>query len=219
MKILAFNGSPRTGKWNTATMLEHALDGARSAGAGTELFNLYQLDFKGCASCFACKRKGRKEVGVCALRDDLQPVLEKVRSADALLLGTPVYYGAESAAMRAFLERLQFPYLNYEDYSNPHFPRKIRTGLIYTMNIPDERLESMGYPALFERARFNLARHFGSCELVLAKNTTQYTDYAKYESYAPAEEKARYREEHFGQDCGRARELGVRLTEPFQEQE
>jgi len=212
VKILAFNGSPRKGKWNTSTMLEQALDGARSAGAETELINLYQLDFKGCASCFACKCKDRDEIGVCALRDDLQPVLEKVRSADALLLGTPVYYGTESSAMRAFLERLQYPYLNYEDFSKSHFPRKVRTGLIYTMNVREDQLDAMGYPAVFERTRSYLAMHFGSCELVLANNTTQYPDYGKYEANASGEDKARYREEYFGGDCRRARELGIRLV-------
>ncbi|QGY39219.1 flavodoxin family protein [Pseudodesulfovibrio cashew] len=212
MKILAFNGSPRRGKWNTATMLENALEGARSAGAETELINLYKLDFKGCSSCFACKRKDRKETGVCVLRDDLQPVLEQVREADGLLLGTPVYYGAETSTMRAFMERLQFPYLNYENYAESHFPRKIPTGLIYTMNVNKELAESMGYPAVFERARNYLAMHFGSCELLEANYTTQYDDYAKYEANAPGEDKAAYRAAHFEDDCRKAYELGVRLA-------
>lgn len=212
MKVLAFNGSPRKSKWNTVTMLENALEGARSAGAETELVNLYQLDFKGCASCFACKRKDRKETGVCVLKDDLQPVLEKVREADALVLGTPVYYGGESASMRAFLERLQFPYLNYENYAESHFPRTIKTGLIYTMNVDDDRLEAMGYPAVFERTRSYLAMHFGACEVVLATNTLQYSDYGKYEANAPEAEKIAYRDAHFAEDCIKAREMGIRLV-------
>ena len=67
---------------------------------------LYGLAYSGCVSCFSCKRKGRTEVGVCALKDDLSQVLERVREADALVLGTPVYYGAETSGMRAFIERL-----------------------------------------------------------------------------------------------------------------
>jgi Multimeric flavodoxin WrbA len=54
MKIIAFNGSPRK-KWNTATLLQKALDGAASKGAETELIHLYDLNYKGCISCFACK--------------------------------------------------------------------------------------------------------------------------------------------------------------------
>ena len=54
MNILAINGSPRK-KWNTATLLEKALEGAAAQGATTELVHLYDLDYKGCTSCFACK--------------------------------------------------------------------------------------------------------------------------------------------------------------------
>jgi multimeric flavodoxin WrbA len=57
--VIAVNGSPRK-RWNTAMMLEHALKGAESKGAETELIHLYDLDFKGCTSCFACKLKGGK---------------------------------------------------------------------------------------------------------------------------------------------------------------
>ena len=51
MEVIAFNGSPRKA-WNTATLLEKALQGAASKGAVTELIHLYDLDFKGCRSCF-----------------------------------------------------------------------------------------------------------------------------------------------------------------------
>ena len=54
MNILAINGSPRK-SGNTATLLNKALEGAASQGAKTELFHLYDLNFKGCISCFACK--------------------------------------------------------------------------------------------------------------------------------------------------------------------
>jgi len=56
MKVIAVNGSPRK-KWNTATLLHKALDGAKSIGAQTEFIHLYDLNFKGCTSCFACKKR------------------------------------------------------------------------------------------------------------------------------------------------------------------
>ena len=64
MNVIAFNGSPRK-KWNTATLLKKALEGAASQGAETELIHLYDLAFKGCISCFACKTKGGKNYGRC----------------------------------------------------------------------------------------------------------------------------------------------------------
>lgn len=82
MKVYAINGSPRK-KWNTATLLEKALEGAASKGAETELVHLYDLDFKGCTSCFSCKLKEGKSYGNCAMNDGLTPVLSKLAEADA----------------------------------------------------------------------------------------------------------------------------------------
>ncbi|MGI6656504.1 MAG: flavodoxin family protein [Desulfobulbus sp.] len=211
MKILAFNGSPRL-KGNSATMLEHAIDGAHAKGAEVELFNLYTMQFSGCISCFSCKRLDTKRPIVCAIKDDLQPVLEQVRDIDALIIATPVYYGCESAACRALIERLCFPYLNYADYTKSHFPRRIPVGLIYTMNIPSEMFTRMGYDVNFGRTRDTLAREFGSCTMVLANNTTQYNDYSLYEANTTGEEKQAYRDAHFADDCAKARQLGEELA-------
>ena len=82
-KVIAINGSPRR-NGNTAELLQQALKGAQEAGAETELINLYSLNFKGCISCFYCKRKD-KEHGTCAMKDDLSPVIERIKGADALL--------------------------------------------------------------------------------------------------------------------------------------
>ena len=81
MKIMAFNGSPRKKNWNTVTLLEHALQGAASVGAETELVQLYDLDFSGCISCFSCKKRNRKADGVCAVQDDLTEAKAAASSA------------------------------------------------------------------------------------------------------------------------------------------
>jgi multimeric flavodoxin WrbA len=76
MNVIAVNGSPRK-TWNTAALLQKALDGAASAGARTELIHLYDLEYRGCISCFSCKRKDG-DLGRCAMKDGLTEVLEKV---------------------------------------------------------------------------------------------------------------------------------------------
>lgn len=76
-KVTVINGSPRKG-WNTATLLAHAAEGARSEGATIGWVDLYGLDFKGCRSCFACKTRGGKSYGHCAQRDGLSPVWRAV---------------------------------------------------------------------------------------------------------------------------------------------
>ena len=211
MKILAFNGSPRL-KGNTATMLGNAISGARENGVEVELFNLYKMRFSGCISCFSCKRLDKVRPIVCVVKDDLRPVLEKVREIDAIVIATPVYFGSETAATRALIERLCFPYLNYADYTHSHFPRKIPVGLIYTMNIPSELFETMGYDINLGRTRATLEREFGSCQMVLANNTTQYDDYSLYEANATGEAKKAYRDTHFRNDCQNARKLGEKLA-------
>jgi len=101
MQVIAFNGSPRKG-WNTATLLEKALAGAASKGAATELFHLYDLDFKGCKSCFGCKTRGGASYGRCAVKDDLTPILKSIESADAILLGSPIYFWGVSGRDEVF---------------------------------------------------------------------------------------------------------------------
>jgi len=211
MKILAFNGSPRL-KGNTAAMLDNAIRGARENGAEVELFNLCKMQYSGCISCFTCKRLDKERPIVCVVKDDLKPVLKKVREIDAIVIATPVYFGSETAATRALIERLCFPYLNYADYSNSHFPKRIPVGLIYTMNIPSEMVKPMGYDVSLGRTRATLEREFGSCKMILANNTTQYDDYSLYEANAPGEAKQIYRDAHFNNDCQNARQLGEHLA-------
>jgi multimeric flavodoxin WrbA len=112
MKVIAFNGSPRK-KWNTATLLEKALEGASSQGAETELIHLYDLNYKGCISCFSCKMKNGRSYGKCAVKDDLTPIFQKVLDTQALIFGSPIYLGTATGQMRSFMERLVFPFLPY----------------------------------------------------------------------------------------------------------
>ena len=212
MKIMAFNGSPRK-KFNTATLLEEALKGAAQAGAETELVHLYDLEFSGCLSCFSCKKLGGSSYGKCALKDELRPVLEKVHQADGLVLGTPVYFGAETGRMRQFLERLLFPYLRYSVTDRSLFPRKIKTGLIYTMNVKEEALPGFGWDKGFANTHRLLGTIFGACEMMLCCDTKQFQDYGKYDmtSFDPEHKEKRHREV-FPQDRRHAFELGQRLA-------
>ena len=213
MNVMAFNGSPRKKNWNTVTLLNNALEGAASAGAETELIQLYDLNFSGCISCFSCKKISREKDGVCAVQDDLTSVLDRVRNTDALIIGTPVYYGAESASTRALLERLCFPYNKYSKDRKSLFPRRISTALIYTMNVGQELLETLGYDRHFSITKTALERHFGTCELLLCTDTLQFDDYSRYESEMfDREAKIKRHAEVFPEDCRRAFDLGVRVA-------
>lgn len=215
VKVIAFNGGPRK-KWNTATLLENALQGAAETGAETEMVHLYDIDFKGCVSCFACKTVANARTGRCFHRDGLTPVLERVAGADALVLGSPIYLGAATGEMRCFLERLVFPYITYTESHASVFPRRIPVGLVYTMNVPEEAVASGAFPINqgLELTENFLARVFGAAESLYSCDTLQFDDYGKM--YAPvfdAAAKARRREEVFPRDCARARDLGKRLAQ------
>ena len=215
MKVIAFNGSPRK-KWNTATLLEKALEGAASQGAETELIHLYEIDFKGCISCFACKTKGGKSYGKCAVKDDLRPILKKVLQADAIVLGSPIYFGTVSGEMRSFMERLLFPYRPYADPRDPRqslFPQKIPTGFIYTMNVTEKQMKALEFdqhPLHNERV---LKLIFGSSESLFSFDTYQFEDYSKVVANRfDVEQKTKRRKEVFPIDCQKAFEMGARFA-------
>ena len=112
-KIIIIDGGPRR-NMNTAQMLQKFAEGAQSAGEHIEVktFRLYDLDYKGCMSCMACKLKDRAS-NVCRFKDAISPILEEIAHADGLVLGSPIYFGEVTGKMRAFLERLAFPWLSY----------------------------------------------------------------------------------------------------------
>ena len=109
--ILALNGSPRP-KGNTAAMLQAALNGASSTGAETRLIQLYPLKYKGCVSCFSCKIKGGRH-GVCAMKDELSPVLEQMAEAEAIIFGSPIYYYDVTPELLGLLHRFMFSNMLY----------------------------------------------------------------------------------------------------------
>ena len=210
MKIIAVNGSPRK-NWNTDTLLRNVLDGAASAGAETEMVCLYDLNFKGCRSCMACKLRKEPRPNRCIVRDDLTAVLDKVHEADAVVLGSPIYFSEVTGEMRSFFERFLFQYLNYDDYSKPLSPEK-KTAWIFTMNIAESQFEDFGYTPLFQRYENWMKLYFGHCETLLATDTMQVKDYSRYHLGCWDGEAKRLRHETvFPEDCRKAYELGKRL--------
>jgi len=211
-KVIAINGSPRK-KWNTATLLNKTLEGAASQGAETELIHLYDLNYKGCISCFACKTKEGKSYGKCPILDDLAPIFKKVEDADAVILGSPIYLGRITGEMASFMDRWVFQYLMYTDPPQSLFPRKIPIGFIYTMGFAEEQMKAMGYNHHFVINDTMLRRIFGFSEYLLSFDTYQFEDYSKVVAtrFDP-EKKAKRREEVFPVDCKKAFDMGVKFA-------
>ena len=213
MKVIAVNGSPRK-NWNTHILLEKCLDGAKEIGAETELINLYDMNFKGCTSCFAiaCKRKGIT-IDKCAMKDDLEAILQEICECDALVLGSPIYFSSITGEMRSFLERLLFPYSSYEGKPSS-FGKKINTAFIYTMNAPSFALPLIGYNKLIKENKKLMIRIFGSSESLAVTSTYQFDDYSKYAmTLFDGAKRLKRRETVFVEDCKKAFLLGKKLCE------
>ena len=217
MNVIAVNGSPRK-RGNTAVLLECALEGAAAAApsgrsAASKLVHLYDLRYSGCRSCFACKRLGGPSYGQCAIKDDLASLLEEIAHADALILGSPIYFGDISGQMRCFLERLCFPWMVYDGNHSSIAPRRMETAVLYTMNVTEAQMEEWGYGKMMETLESFLGHLFTPPRRLCVTDTYQFSDYSKYKCDCFDEAaKRRRRDEHFPLDCEAARRLGARLT-------
>ena len=208
-KIIIIDGGPRK-NFNTASMLQSFAEGAASVSEEIEVktVRLYDLDYKGCISCLACKLKGRAS-NICRFKDALTPVLEEMATADGLVLGSPNYFGEVTGQMRAFLERLVFPWLSYNDYSITA-PKRMPVVLVETQNGSPMGNNCNGYGTM----EGPIARALGEPERLFAHNTYQVKDYARYELAGFSEEaKRRYRDEHWQNDLQQARDAGRRMAE------
>lgn len=211
MKVIGVNGSARK-RWNTATLLEKAIAGAASEGAKTGLFHLYDLNYKGCISCFACKIKNGKSYGKCAVKDALTPLLKKVNKADVIILGSPIYFGSVTGEMRSFMERLLFPLTTYTDPPGSLWSRKVRTAFIYTLGATKKMAKERGFDKHIVANEMLMKRILGASETLCSYDTYQFEDYSKV--YAPRfdpKKKAKVRAEVFPNDCDKAFNMGARL--------
>lgn len=221
LRAIFFNGSPRKNK-NTAQMLQKAMEGAQAAGAQTELIHLYDVDFKGCKSCFACKLKNSTTNGVCAIKDDLRPILERARQCDVVVIGSPVYYSYPTGVVRELMERLLFPIGTYH-YENGHHKvlrdKVIPSAMIFTMNCPSDLMKQIGYVPILEENAKVMQDIYGYAETLYACNTYQFNDYSRYDfTLFSEEEKRQYRDAHWQEDLQNAFELGRRLVELAQKE-
>ena len=208
MYVIGFNGSPRK-TWNSAQMLESALEGAAAAGAETECIHLGELSFSGCRSCFACKRLGGKSFGRCAVQDDLTGPLARALEADAIVISAPVYFGDVPGMVRNLFERLWFPGLMYRKDGACAYTKKVKVGLIYTMNCPDEHF----YDALTGSHKNTFSRFFGETQVLCATETLQFDNYDLY--VGDMFDVPRRQEKHekvFPEDCRRAFQMGQELV-------
>lgn len=206
-RIIAVNAGPRTG-WNTETLISEASEGAVSAGAEVERFNLFKIEkYTGCISCFGCKKERFK--GHCICKDGLTPVLDAIREADGLIIGSPNYLGNLTASFRALYERLIFQNLTYNVQSPCCNEHPIPVLLIMTSNAPDTM-----YGNLMAGYQQTLNRFVGPTEVLVSGDTLQLRDYSKTDwewSMFDPQAKMRRHETVFPEEMKKAYEMGAEL--------
>lgn len=207
-KIIAVNAGPRKG-WNTDTLITEAARGAESVGAVVERFDLFRLEkYTGCISCFGCKKEKFK--GHCICRDGLTPVLDAIREADGLIIGSPNYLGDMTASFRALYERLIFQNLTYNVEKPCCNEHPIPVMLIMTSNAPDTfYLEKM------KNYQQTLNAFVGPAKIMVSGDTLQLKDYSKTDwkwSLFDPEAKQKRHDTVFPQECQKAFEMGAELA-------
>ena len=105
MKALLINGSPHE-KGSTYTALRLVADALEEEGVEAEIYHVPNEPVRGCAGCRVCKQGDK---GRCVFDDDaVNTIIEKIEGADALVLGSPVYYAGPNGQLLSVLDRVFF---------------------------------------------------------------------------------------------------------------
>ncbi|MBU0992302.1 MAG: flavodoxin family protein [Proteobacteria bacterium] len=102
MKVVAINGSPRK-EGNTNILINRVLDEIKKEGIETEVVQLAGKKIKGCIACYQCFKNMNKQ---CAVKnDDMNDCIEKILSADGIILGSPTYFSNVTSEIKALIDR------------------------------------------------------------------------------------------------------------------
>ena len=105
MNVIAFNGSPRK-EGNTSLLIREVFSELEKEGIATEMIHVGGSPIRGCTACMKC---GEDKNSRCAMSgDSLNSYLEKMFAADAIILGSPVYFTDVTAEMKALIDRAGF---------------------------------------------------------------------------------------------------------------
>ena len=141
MKVLLINGSPRA-NGNTARALKEVADTLAAEGVESEIFWIGNKPVRGCVACYQCIQKS---LGRCAFDDDVaNKIIEKLKDADGIVLGSPTYYGQPNGALLAVWQRICFAggaVVRGKPSANVAICRRGgSTAAFQTMNMPFEML-------------------------------------------------------------------------------
>ena len=108
-KVLILSGSPRK-NGNSDILCDEFARGAIEAGHEVEKIRVAEKKIGYCRGCYACR-----DTGVCAIKDDMAEVLQKMIDADVLVLASPVYFYSIDAQLKALIDRTVARWLEVKD--------------------------------------------------------------------------------------------------------
>jgi multimeric flavodoxin WrbA len=100
-KVMIAVGSPRK-RGNSSTLAAQVAAGAKAGGAQVETFYLHGMNIKPCTACGGCRKKTHVD---CVIKDDMQVLYPKLRSADVIVIASPIYWFTFSAQTKLFIDR------------------------------------------------------------------------------------------------------------------
>lgn len=115
-KIVAILGSPHI-NGNGAFALDCILKGAKEKGAICLTYELSKINIKNCLGCRKCVENG----GVCVLKDDFTEIFENIKTADTVIISSPIYINQVNGYTKAFLDRC---YPLTDKYHKPRFGKR-----------------------------------------------------------------------------------------------
>jgi multimeric flavodoxin WrbA len=148
MKVIAFNGSPRKGG-NTETLLNEAVRGAREMGAEVKVYVLNEMDIRPCQHCGGCD-----DTGQCVIPDDMQAVHSDIRTADRIILASPIFFFGLSAQTKIVIDRCQAFWAEKYVHKKPVSPGQFgRKGLLLLVGGMKRNSKNMGFECSEATAR------------------------------------------------------------------
>lgn len=98
-KVLILSASPRK-QGNSDMLCDEFARGARAAGHEVEKVRIAEKNIGYCRGCYACK-----DTGICAIKDDMAELLQKMIDADVIVFASPVYFYSVDAQLKAVIDR------------------------------------------------------------------------------------------------------------------
>jgi multimeric flavodoxin WrbA len=110
MKVILLSGSPKP-NGNTALLMQECLKVIEEHGVEAEIVSFAGMKIEACIACGKCSTSGE-----CGLDDGLNEIIEKIRPADGLIVGTPVYFGTARGDVMCALQRIGYVSRNTDNF-------------------------------------------------------------------------------------------------------